>query len=108
MARYYKPREHMPKHNSRWAEMEPTGHSRASKQHTNAYSDQEPSPVTSGHMIHTEPDKTSGCPTDVKMITYPKVGSFMPYGLSWGIEPMDRQMQADTAKGGSILKPRKT
>jgi hypothetical protein len=58
-------------------------------------------------MIHNEPNQMSGLPLDVKMLDYPKNNSFMPYGLEWGYQSEDKQMNADRPQISRQVKPRK-
>jgi len=60
-----------------------------------------------GSMIHTEDNQMSGLPLDVKMLDYPKNGSFMPYGLEWGYHSEDKQMSGDRDKIRRQVSPRK-
>ena len=73
---------------------------------TTAYGEIDPGTMH-GAMIHNEDNQMSGLPTDVKMIDYPKNGSFMPYGLEWGYQSEDKQMNADRERIRGQVKPRK-
>lgn len=73
---------------------------------TTAYGEIDPGTMH-GAMIHNEPNQMSGLPLDVKMLDYPKTGSFMPYGLEWGYQSEDKQMNADRERINRQVKPRK-